>query len=117
MTEETPTKRKGRGLGKRPAMFNTSVRLPQEVMDYFNTHYPYSKQAMMREILLEYVRNKLNQPQQTTALQGANHGNIQETRPSVQEVNDEADYEGLSEEEIDRLVAERYHRKGWTPVG
>ena len=132
-TEQTEKKRKGRGLGKRPAMFNTSVRLPQEVMDYFNEHHPYSKQAMMREVLMEYVRNKTNQVKPIN--QGANHdqSNTQETRPSVQNssagssgYHPEAprptpkvnpDYEGLSEEEIDKLVAAQYHRKGWAPVG
>jgi hypothetical protein len=117
-------KRKGRGPSKRPAMFNTSVRLPKEVMDYFTEHYPYSKQAMMREVLLEYVRNKTN-PVKLNNI-GANHDH-EETRPSVQSRSpspEEArptpkvnpDYEGLSEEEIDRLVAEQYHKR-WTPVG
>jgi hypothetical protein len=48
-------KRKGRGLGKKPALACTSLRLPKDVMDYFNTNFPYSKQAKMREILAEYV--------------------------------------------------------------
>lgn len=120
---EVTKKRKGRGPSKRPAMFNTSVRLPQEVMDYFNEHYPYSKQAMMREVLMEYVRNK-TKPNNI----GANNGNNEEARPPVQSTSssytEEArptpkvnpDYEGLSEEEIDRLVAEQYHKR-WTPVG
>ena len=51
-------KRKGRGLGKKPALFNTSLRLPKEVIDYFNAHYAYTKQAKMREILTEYVNNQ-----------------------------------------------------------
>jgi len=51
-------KRKGRGPGKKPALFCTSLRLPQEVMEYFNTHYAYTKQAKMREILTEYVSNQ-----------------------------------------------------------
>ena len=52
-------KRKGRGLGKKPALFNTSLRLPVEVMDYFNTHHGESKQAKIREILTDYVNNQL----------------------------------------------------------
>lgn len=101
--------RKGRGLGKRPSMFNTSIRLPKEVMDYFDTNHPYSKQAMMREVLLDYVRSKTNS-------QGANHATTylsktEEARPTPK-VNE---YEGLSEEEIDRLVAANYSRK-WTPT-
>jgi uncharacterized protein (DUF4415 family) len=52
--DETP-KRKGRGPGKKPTLFNTSLRLSQEVMEYFNTHHPKNKQAKIREILTNYV--------------------------------------------------------------
>lgn len=48
-------KRKGRGPGKKPALMCTSLRLPQEVMEYFNTNYRFTKQAKIREILTEYV--------------------------------------------------------------
>ena len=65
MTEEIK-KRKGRGVGKKPPLFNTSLRLPREVMDYFNTHHPYTKQAKIREVLIEYVNSQQ---------QGANNGN------------------------------------------
>jgi len=65
MTEEIK-KRKGRGPSKKPTLFNTSLRLPKHVMDYFNTHYPYSKQAKIREVLTEYVNSQQ---------QGANNGN------------------------------------------
>jgi len=51
--------KKGRGLGKKPALFCTSLRLPKEVMDYFNTNYAYTKQAKMREVLTEYVNNQI----------------------------------------------------------
>jgi uncharacterized protein (DUF4415 family) len=50
--------RKGRGLGKKPALACTSLRLPKEVMDYFNTNFAYTKQAKMREVLTEYVNNQ-----------------------------------------------------------
>ena len=50
--------KKGRGLGKKPALFCTSLRLTKDVMDYFNTNYAYTKQAKMREILTEYVNNQ-----------------------------------------------------------
>lgn len=53
-------KRVGRGLGKRPALMCTSIRLPKEVMDHFNTHYP-SKQTKMREVLAAYVADYLAQ--------------------------------------------------------
>jgi len=65
MTEEIK-KRKGRGVGKKPPLFNTSLRLPREVMDYFNANYPYTKQAKIREVLIEYVNSQQ---------QGANNGN------------------------------------------
>jgi uncharacterized protein (DUF4415 family) len=51
-------KRKGRGPGKKPALFCTSLRLPRDVMDYFDTNFAYTKQAKMREILTEYVNNQ-----------------------------------------------------------
>lgn len=56
MTEEKQ-KRKGRGPGKKPALFCTSLRLNKEVMDYFNAHHPYNKQAKIREILTDYVNS------------------------------------------------------------
>jgi len=62
-------RRKGRGLGKKPALFCTSLRLPQEVMEYFNQHFPYTKQAKMREILADYVKQ-----------QGANNGSNEKGR-------------------------------------
>ena len=51
-------KRKGRGVGKKPALSCTSLRLPKNVMDYFNTNFAYTKQAKMREVLTEYVNNQ-----------------------------------------------------------
>jgi len=50
-------KRKGRGPGKKPALFNTSVRLSREVMDYFDQNYP-NKQAKIREVLTNYVKSQ-----------------------------------------------------------
>ena len=51
-------KRKGRGPGKKPALFCTSLRLPKDVMEYFNAHYPETKQAKMREILTDFVQSQ-----------------------------------------------------------
>jgi uncharacterized protein (DUF4415 family) len=56
-------KRKGRGPGKKPALFCTSIRLNKEVMDYFSQHHSKDKQAKMREVLTDYVRTQT----------GANH--------------------------------------------
>lgn len=62
---EGQVKKRTRGKGKRPVMFNTSMRLPMEVVEFFDTHYPYSKQAKMREVLLAFVKSQT---------EGANHG-------------------------------------------
>ena len=57
--EAAPTKkRRGRGPGKRPALVVTSLRLPKDVMEYFNTHYPHKKQAKMREILSQFINEQ-----------------------------------------------------------
>ncbi len=53
-------KKRGRGPGKRPAMFNTSIRIPQYVADYFDTHYPYTKQAVMRAVLINFIEGAKN---------------------------------------------------------
>jgi hypothetical protein len=54
-----PTKeRKGRGPGKKPRLLCTSLRLPVHVMEYFDKHHEYSKQAKIREILVNYVNQQ-----------------------------------------------------------
>ena len=53
-----PVKRTGRGLGKKPALYCTSLRLSHEVMSYFNANFAYTKQAKMREILTTYVKQQ-----------------------------------------------------------
>jgi uncharacterized protein (DUF4415 family) len=52
-------KRKSRGPGKKPRLFCTSIRLSQEVMEYFNKYHAHDKQAQMRAVLTEYVRDEL----------------------------------------------------------
>ena len=54
-------KRAGRGLGKRPALVCTSIRLPKHVMEYFDAQYPTSKQVKMREILTAYIADNVAQ--------------------------------------------------------
>ena len=66
MTNESKPKRRGRGPGKKPALFLTSIRLNREVMDYFNQHHSTNKQRKMREILTEYVTNQMKEPQHGT---------------------------------------------------
>lgn len=58
MVEE---KKKSRGLGKKPALVLTSIRLPKYVMDYFKLVHPQKRQVKMREALELYVTEKLNQ--------------------------------------------------------
>lgn len=49
-------KRQGRGPGKKPTLVNTSLRLPREVVEYFET-FP-NKQAKIREVLTNYVETQ-----------------------------------------------------------
>jgi hypothetical protein len=56
-----PKKRMTRGPGKKPTLIGTSLRIPKEVVEYFDTHFAYTKQAKMREILTEYVNNQLKE--------------------------------------------------------
>ena len=49
-------KRRGRGPGKKPTLVNTSLRLPREVVQYFET-FP-NKQAKIREVLTNYVETQ-----------------------------------------------------------
>jgi hypothetical protein len=57
-------KRQVRGPGKKPTFVNTSLRLPREVVEYFNT-FP-NKQVEIRRVLTEYLNSQQ---------QGANNGN------------------------------------------
>lgn len=50
-----PKRRMGRGPGKKPTLTNVSLRIPQDVLDYFTAHYPYTKQVEMRRALSEFV--------------------------------------------------------------
>jgi uncharacterized protein (DUF4415 family) len=45
----------GRGPGKKPTLVNVSLRIPQDVLDYFTAQYPYTKQAKIREVLTTFV--------------------------------------------------------------
>lgn len=56
MTEEIKRKRKRgeRGLGKRPAMSHTNLRLSNEVLDFYKTFPSFT--AKMREVLTDYAQ-------------------------------------------------------------
>lgn len=55
----TEQKKRGRGLGKKPALEHLSLRMPREVLEYYERKYPYTKQAKMREILTKYMKEEL----------------------------------------------------------
>ena len=52
-------KKQGRGTGKRPALKHLSLRIPKDVMDFFDQHYPRTKQAKMREILTDFINKEM----------------------------------------------------------
>ena len=52
-------KKYGRGLGKKPALTHLSLRMPKDVMDFFAQRYPYNKQAKIREILANFMKQEL----------------------------------------------------------
>ena len=55
MVNDDKPKRKGRGPGKKPTLVTMSLRLPREVIEYFNTHNPANRQAKIRDILMDYI--------------------------------------------------------------
>ena len=56
MNEDQPKVRKGRGPGKKPRLFCTSLRMEKSVLEYFKT-FP-NPQAKIREVLTDYVNNQ-----------------------------------------------------------
>ncbi len=60
------TKKRGRGPGKKPSLRCTSIRLPVEVMEYFDKHYQNNKQAKMREVLANYMIEQVKEKQNAT---------------------------------------------------
>jgi hypothetical protein len=51
-------KRRGRGLGKKPAMVYLPIRVDKEVVDFFDTYYPSTRQAKIREILNDFINKQ-----------------------------------------------------------
>lgn len=64
MNEDQPKVRKGRGPGKKPRLFCTSLRMDKTVLDFYKA-FP-NPQVKMREVLTEFVNQ--------TRSQGANDG-------------------------------------------
>jgi uncharacterized protein (DUF4415 family) len=71
MNDEQPKVKKGRGPGKKPRLFSTSLRMDRSVLEFYKTHYPDNMQAKMREVLTDYANNQLVQ---LLAKQGAQNG-------------------------------------------
>jgi|DEB19_MinimDraft_3_1074340.scaffolds.fasta_scaffold02008_7 uncharacterized protein (DUF4415 family) len=55
MNEQIVKPKRVRGKGKRPALAHVNLRLPIDVVDYFQQLPNYT--GKMREVLTEYVRN------------------------------------------------------------
>ena len=55
------TKRKGRGKGAKPALVYFPLRLDQYVVDYFNTHYPATRQSKIREVLANFIKGEVDE--------------------------------------------------------
>jgi uncharacterized protein (DUF4415 family) len=67
MNDEQPKVKKGRGPGKKPRLFCTSLRMDKHVLEFYKTQYPDCMQARMREVLTDYMNDQLAQ-------QGAQNG-------------------------------------------
>jgi uncharacterized protein (DUF4415 family) len=59
MTEEIK-KRKGRGKGKNPPMVSTSIRLTNDIVEYFKGKYPQKWQSEMRKVLINFIKGEAN---------------------------------------------------------
>jgi hypothetical protein len=56
MNEEP--KKRGRGLGKKPALICTSIRIDSATFEWFRRNYPGKPLSTMRAILSEFVKNQ-----------------------------------------------------------
>jgi hypothetical protein len=63
MEDETvveASKRKGRGLGKKPRLACTSLRLEASVLELYKLHYRSRMQSKMREVLSNYIQGEIH---------------------------------------------------------
>ena len=56
MNDMTELVKKCRGLGKKPAMLNTSIRMDVETLEWFKSYYGNNMQKIMREVLFRYMQ-------------------------------------------------------------
>jgi hypothetical protein len=54
-------KKKGRGKGAKPALVYFPLRLEKYVVEHFDTHYPASRQAKIREVLANFIKGEANE--------------------------------------------------------
>ena len=88
MNEEP--KKRGRGLGKKPALICTSIRIDSATFEWFRRNYPDKPLTTMRAILSEFVKN-----------QGEQHGKEADqdaTHPQATQAEPALDTKGGSQE-------------------
>ena len=51
-------KKKGRGKGSKPALVYFPLRLDKYVVKYFDTNYPATRQAKIREVLANFIKEE-----------------------------------------------------------
>jgi len=56
MSEVTP--KRGRGKATKPALVYFPLRLEKYVVDYFDEHYPATRQAKIREVLANFIKGE-----------------------------------------------------------
>jgi hypothetical protein len=57
MSEVTP--KKGRGKATKPALVYFPLRLDKYVVEFFDEHYPATRQAKIREVLANFIKGEL----------------------------------------------------------
>jgi len=65
MNEIIEVAKKVRGLGKKPALLSTSIRLDKETLDWYKSYYGENMQKIMREILFSYMQGVKEDNQDT----------------------------------------------------
>jgi hypothetical protein len=56
MSEVTP--KKGRGKATKPALVYFPLRLDKYVVEFFDEHYPATRQAKIREVLANFIKGE-----------------------------------------------------------
>lgn len=54
-------KRRGRGKAVKPAMLYFPLRVEKYVVDFFDEHYPATRQAKIREVLANFIKGEVNE--------------------------------------------------------